>query len=1092
MAAAFCALLLASGLAAVAPLAPAAGPRSGGDLAPVAVTPMAATEPESLEAPDEESATRLAYRKRQPVLVTGLTSETSETFALPDGTLRSTVHLAPVRMKDESGDWVDVDLTLERHADGSVAPRAHPRGLRLSGSRSASSDSLVAVGHGEQRTELGWRGPLPEPVLDGHKATYVDVRPGIDLVVEGQRTGFEFFLVVKNRQAASALGSVAVPWRTGSLRPAERPGGGIELRSAAGDPVVQVPPAQMWDAVVSPVSGEHVRRADVPMSLADAGAGTDLVLTPAKSFLDDPAVVFPVTVDPAVVVRPAFDAFVQDTYSSDQSGSRDLKLGYNDDASEGCGSGCKARSFLRFDGLEGYSGSTVVKAELFLWNYHSWSCTAAQWEAWRTDGAGTAARWNHQPTWREKDGTSTVTRGHPNCADGWVSVSVQKTFQMSFTSHWSSATVGLKASTETHHNGWKRFLSSEAPSGNPYVELTYNRTPSVPTNQSIDSCYTACGSPAVVRSGTPTLTARVSDPDGGTLRLEFEVYDNARTTPKARSGTSVTGAPSGTYRSWKVVPLSGTRLPEGTFHWRVKACDYYVCGGYSGWFTFTVDTVHPSLPTVTGTPYTARSTGTWNGGPGVAGSFTFGPNGATGVTEYAYSLNNGPVTKIGAGTPQAEQLTPNQQQVSTDLTGFSGFNATLARATDRGHNSGQSLRITPTATPTTSCGNGCTFAAVGGDNGGMRLGMQAGKRYQISGWIYVPAATGLSGANASWSLRMGLYYHVGTPYYAVWSSPATAVDTWQRLSLTVQLPAGTTQAFLRLFNGFAVGQTSKAVYFDDLSVRQLVGDTTTVPVTPTADGTNVMSVQSIDGAGNLSDPGLYEFLVRSNGDLNWYWSLDENQGTSAASAPANNRPGVFGSSDVDWSAPGRVGASAISLPGTGELTTVSPVLDTTHTAGFTVAAWVRLTDATGWRTAVSQDGAATSMFRLGFRNDRDVNGDGAADPAWCFTVKTADSASSGSAAACTTDYVVEGDWIHLVGVYDRPNSKIKLYVNGTTTFGGAYAEADAPTAWAATGKFAIGRAWNAAPVDRWVGDIDEVYAEQEAWTEEEISLRARP
>ena len=91
------------------------------------------------------------------------------------------------------------------------------------------------------------------------------------------------------------------------------------------------------------------------------------------------------------------------------------------------------------------------------------------------------------------------------------------------------------------------------------------------------------------------------------------------------------------------------------------------------------------------------------------GQFTFEPNGGTGVARYVYSLNGGAETIVGAGTPQAERLTPSQQQV-TDLTGFSGFNATLSRATDRGHGSSQSLRIAPAATQATACGAGCVFA----------------------------------------------------------------------------------------------------------------------------------------------------------------------------------------------------------------------------------------------------------------------------------------------------------------------------------------------------------------------------------------------
>jgi len=96
------------------------------------------------DAPDRASATRLAYRLRKPVLVTSLTSETAQTWALPDGTFKTSVALAPVRTQDTAGRWVDVDLTLVRRPDGSVAPRAQSGRLWLSGARPSGSDVFAA------------------------------------------------------------------------------------------------------------------------------------------------------------------------------------------------------------------------------------------------------------------------------------------------------------------------------------------------------------------------------------------------------------------------------------------------------------------------------------------------------------------------------------------------------------------------------------------------------------------------------------------------------------------------------------------------------------------------------------------------------------------------------------------------------------------------------------------------------------------------------------------------------------------------------------------------------------------------------------
>lgn len=160
---------------------------------------------------DEAVSLRKARESGKPVKVESLTSETTEVHALPDGQFRADIATGMQRFR-RGGDWVPVDLTLKAAADGSVAPVAHPNDLRISGRQGEGAHELAAVGAGAQRVAMGWSGALPAPVLDGNRATYVDARPGVDLVVEATRTGFEQFLVVKNRAAATQVETVTFPF----------------------------------------------------------------------------------------------------------------------------------------------------------------------------------------------------------------------------------------------------------------------------------------------------------------------------------------------------------------------------------------------------------------------------------------------------------------------------------------------------------------------------------------------------------------------------------------------------------------------------------------------------------------------------------------------------------------------------------------------------------------------------------------------------------------------------------------------------------------------------------------------------------------
>lgn len=158
----------------------------------------------------EESALRLARSSGKPVPIPEMTTETGEFVALPNGDVRAVISAAPVRMRRD-GDWVPIDATLARAADGSVAPLAHPNDLRLSGARPEGTHELAAVGLGGARVAMLWTGSLPEPVLDGPRATYVEALPGVDLMVEATRIGFSQSLVVKDRAAADRVSRVRLP-----------------------------------------------------------------------------------------------------------------------------------------------------------------------------------------------------------------------------------------------------------------------------------------------------------------------------------------------------------------------------------------------------------------------------------------------------------------------------------------------------------------------------------------------------------------------------------------------------------------------------------------------------------------------------------------------------------------------------------------------------------------------------------------------------------------------------------------------------------------------------------------------------------------
>jgi hypothetical protein len=620
-----------------------------------APTAAAATLVCAAEQPNDAGAAATARACGRRVEITGRRTPTRTFLANPDGTLTVEMTQAPIRMRSASGAWIPVDLTFERRLDGSVAPRAHPGALTLAGARAGGDGELVAVGDGDNRISLGWRGRLPAPALQGNIATYVDVLPGIDIVIKALRTGFEQNLVIKTRAAAGAVTAVRMPWRTGTLAARARSDGSVALTAARGRPAAEVPAAVMWDATLTPRSGLPARTAPVAMSLA----GSDLVLTPSRAFLDDPATVYPVTVDPIINPAPAYDAFVQTGYASDQSGLDELRLGYSDD-----GGPWTARSYMRWDNLSSFWNTTVISATLSLWEWWSWSCSPAQWEAWRVDYVSTATRWTNQPVWRQQAGYTSQTKGHDSgCSPGWVAVGVVNPFQTSFTNHYNTANLGLRATTETSHNGWKRFDSSEG-THPPVVSITINHKPGTPTGLSPTSDGSA---PCNTTIGTTSTALRAKYVDADTSDTLTAVFEY-KLLPSGNP-VQVPGVPKAA-NNYGTTNTTVTLANGNSYSFRVQTNDGHDSSPWSSWCNFTVVSGKPKAPTVTSADYPADNVA--HGGPGVSGTFTFGPDPtdplAGSITSYDYGWINPPTNNVpvpAGATTSPIALTPPQYGLNT-------------------------------------------------------------------------------------------------------------------------------------------------------------------------------------------------------------------------------------------------------------------------------------------------------------------------------------------------------------------------------------------------------------------------------------------
>lgn len=565
-----------------------------------AVVPPAAVKPAAPKATsraDLVSAQVTARAQGARVEVEALREATSTTWVNPDGTLTTQQHQGPIRFKDAKGGWRDVDLTMTELADGTVAPKGHVLGLSLAGAgrgaggaaKGASETDLAVVGEkpgkdkAPRQVTLGFGGKLGKPQLDGPRATYQDVAPGVDLVLEARRTGYETLLVIKDSAALTALqgdskGDGVVSWdipvKTRGLTARAEKDGSVAFVAKDGTVASHLAPPVAWDAQVDQRSGNRVNESPVAVTVTQKGAGRAVLsLTPDQDWLTDPARTFPVTIDPTYAsgtVTTSFDTYVSSAYpSATYSTSTELRVGTYD------GGGDKYRSFLTFP-LASFAGKDIKSASLSLYEFHSWSCTAKPFYLYNAYGASASTNWSNQPAAVSQYGSLTVAKGFSSsCAAGRVSVPITGLIDAWSASASSAGAVRLHAS-ETDSYGWKKFYSLES-SQDPYITYTYNRKPNLAAQPSVSgaNAYTAPGSSTSMlftNKARPTLTTVVTDPDGNAVYSNIQVHSN--TTGSALVTNCVTSrAPYTASGATASCTLASDLADNTTYYLRASAGD---------------------------------------------------------------------------------------------------------------------------------------------------------------------------------------------------------------------------------------------------------------------------------------------------------------------------------------------------------------------------------------------------------------------------------------------------------------------------------------------------------------------------------------
>ncbi|MGH6691883.1 MAG: DNRLRE domain-containing protein, partial [Gammaproteobacteria bacterium] len=550
--------------------------------------------PPVAERPDAVSAMVTARAQGSRVEVLSERTATTSTWVNADGTFTTEVHAAPIRFRDGDA-WRDVDLTLVGQADGSVRPIGHPGGLRFGAVGVMASTAEDGAG---RQVVLNWDKKLPQPALDDSRATYVDVSPGVDLVLEATRTGFKQSFVVKSRPSGPV--SWQIPVKTKGLTARVDPDGSVTFVDDKGAAHSKFVSPLAWDAEIDERSGDPANVSPVALGVTQQEKGRAVIsITPDAAWLADPARQFPVTVDPTYApgtIYPGFDTFVHTGYANtDLSGWTELRVGTPD------GGASKARAFLNFP-ITAALGKQIMSASMSLYETYSYSCNARPINVYASNLASTSSRWGNQPYINPTlQGTLSVAKGYTGCAAGRINIPVTGWLKYWVAAGSANGGMALKAS-ETDSYGWKKFASLES-AYDPVLSFTYNRKPNAATAPMVYNTSSTpsrtYGTPAIPYTFVtkPWFRAKATDPDLNTVRHTIEVHSSTAGTAatlKASCTTAYVG--SGTEGRCE----ANTALADNTTYYvRAAVYDGFLWNGtWSPWTTFRTAQTKPAAPTI--------------------------------------------------------------------------------------------------------------------------------------------------------------------------------------------------------------------------------------------------------------------------------------------------------------------------------------------------------------------------------------------------------------------------------------------------------------------------------------------------------------
>lgn len=399
----------------------------------------------------------------------------------------------------------------------------------------------------------------PSPSL----AKFASVLPGVSLDLTSHATGLKEEIVLHSPAAPDTF---VFPLTLQGLTAEVVSAGGLAFRDSSGEVRVTSPPGFMTDS--STPEGAEAFSSDVTYELVTIGQVQGLKVTVDREWLNDPARVYPVRIDPTLHVGNASSGSYRNPCGWSEAPSP-VRVGN----ARPCGGGDAYWRSVMYYPYESLYGKQLVGARLRLYVRNEGTQNAY------------ATAITHATQW----GWSCVRGGYQQSANGENEQNFYNDLLFNIYNDAINWQEGGRALCLVGYEApglytYKRFDGNEL-----YLDWTEpNRAPNVPDSRSPGHGW--------VGTSSPTLSARYTDPDPNGGNVDFEIAGGCFCPVATWHGGTASWNPN---------------VGPGTYQWRVRAWDGSLHSAWSPWWTFTVARA-PGAPTgVSATPDVGAANVSW-------------------------------------------------------------------------------------------------------------------------------------------------------------------------------------------------------------------------------------------------------------------------------------------------------------------------------------------------------------------------------------------------------------------------------------------------------------------------------------------------